>query len=350
MIAEVQDLLNRMTEQLESYDLSATCAELHDTIDAMTNWYVRLSRRRFAGKDETSIEEKTDALNTLYDVLLTFSQVLAPFCPFMTDAIYQNLVKDDHGSIHLTDWPEVKKLSHLEERLLRRTRILRRIVSLGLSLRSGAKLKLRQPLLKATVALSPQLLGGETLDLDEIALIRDELNVKEVEILADPKSLALPILQIDARKVGPRLGGRVQELIKIGKEGNFTQEADGSFTVAGEKIGAEEAAVLYMGKTEDGSVAGDKGIVLELDRTVTEELKLEGMARDVIRAVQQARKDAGMRVDEKITLQITGMDHVLKNFGSLIEAETTAVLGKSSGESMDLDLDDVKVTFAFERL
>ena len=130
----VQDLVNRMTKELDAYELSATCSELYNTIDALTNWYVRLSRRRFAGKgslvtvagsmDENE-QEQNAALSTLYDVLITFSQLLAPFCPFIAEAVYLNLVPEDHGSVHLTDWPEPRKLTAKEEQLITKTRVLR---------------------------------------------------------------------------------------------------------------------------------------------------------------------------------------------------------------------------------
>ncbi|NOS67089.1 MAG: class I tRNA ligase family protein, partial [Candidatus Peribacteraceae bacterium] len=268
--AEVQDLVNRMTEQLDNYDLSATCGELHDTIDALTNWYVRLSRRRFAGKaglhtTEEAMEEmnegdRMDAISTLHDVLLTLSQLLAPFCPFITESIYLNLVPEEHGSIHLTDWPAVKKLSSAEEKLIAKTRVLRTVASLGFKIRSAGKIKLRQPLAKATVAVPPSLLKGDAINSSEIQLLQEELNVQAVDIVADPGAIAQSFAQVDARKVGPRLGARVQEIIQAGKRGDFAVQKDGSVLILDEVLGPDEVAVMYRGR-EGEDVAADKGIV-----------------------------------------------------------------------------------------
>jgi isoleucyl-tRNA synthetase/bisphosphoglycerate-dependent phosphoglycerate mutase len=354
--AEMQDLTNRMTEQLERYDLSATCAELADSVDALTNWYVRLSRRRFAGKgsiherdDETAMteEDRDHALSTLYDVLLTLSQLLAPFCPFITEAMYLNLVADDHGSVHLTDWPEAKELTKTERELLRKTRLLRTIVSLGLKVRADRQVKLRQPLAKATVAL-PKDLQREELTDDEIRLLREELNVKEIDVVSDPGSLATPIAQVDARKVGPRLGKKVQELIVAGKKGDFTQEKNGTVVIHGETLAADEAKVVYVGK-EGADVAADRGIVIGIDTVVTPELELEGCGRDLIRAVQKQRKEAGLSVTDRIKLQVDGAPEILKFCGTMIAEETNATLGTANGESFEAELNGKKVTFQFEK-
>ncbi len=346
---EVQDLVNRMTEQLEGYDLSATCGELYETIDALTNWYVRLSRRRFAGKsgmhEVTSAmtdrsEDQEDALATLYDVLLTISQLLAPFCPFITEAMYMNLAKDEHGSIHLTNWPESKKLKKAEVDLLKKTRILRKIVSLGLSLRSDKKVKIRQPLGKAIVAVPPSL--NIEFTASEMQLLQEELNVKSIEVVDDPGTLADAFAQVDARKAGPRLGGRVQEIIQAGKRGEFTQNDDGTLTILGETLSPEEAKVVYRGK-EGEDIAADHGIVVSMDLTITEELKKEGIARDLIRAIQQLRKEKEFEMQDTVPVHVQGADDILKEFGDMIAQETNSVWQENDGEETPVDLDGVEV-------
>lgn len=352
---EVQDLVNRMTHELDSYQLSSTCDELFDTIDALTNWYVRLSRRRFAGK--TGFHDKDDsidmdldqqnAIGTLYDVLLTITQLVAPFCPFITDAMYLNLTKDDHGSVHLTDWPEVKKLTKEDQALLTRQRMLRSIVSLGLSIRSDKKIKVRQPLAKATVAI-PSSLAGKVLSHAELQLLREELNVKSVEIVDDPGSLAETIAMVDARKVGPRLGGRVQDVIKAGKAGDFAVQEDGSVLILEERMSPDEVSIVYRGK-EGQDVAANKGVVVSMDTAVTDELKLEGQARDLIRAIQQLRKDSGYDVSDKVTVSIEGADAILETFADMIAKETNVVIGAAEGEPHTLDLDDSSATLRMSR-
>ncbi|NLG06874.1 class I tRNA ligase family protein, partial [Candidatus Peribacteria bacterium] len=220
--AEMQDLVNRMTAQMDAYDLSATCAELGDSIDALTNWYIRLSRRRFAGKSaaepsrSASVKaglaqgekERDDALYTLYDVLLTLSQTMAPFCPFITDAMYMNLVPGSHHSVHLTDWPNVRPLSESEHCLIAKNRLLRRIVSLGMSIRSEQTIKVRQPLAEATIAVPPARMQECTLTDADQHMLKQELNVKTLHFVQDPGDLAQAYAQVDARAVGPRLGAR----------------------------------------------------------------------------------------------------------------------------------------------
>jgi isoleucyl-tRNA synthetase/bisphosphoglycerate-dependent phosphoglycerate mutase len=355
--AEVQDLVNRMTEELDRYDLSATCNELGETIDALTNWYVRLSRRRFAGKGIEEAEEASgdrergeqhDALVTLYDVLLTFSQLLAPFCPFVTEAIYLNLVPEEHGSVHLTDWPEVRELTDEERSLIAQNRVMRTIVSLGNTLRSGKRIKVRQPLAQATVALPPALKKTAALTEEETSLLQRELNVKEIAFTDEPGSLAQVVALVDARTVGPRLGARVQEIIVAGKRGEFTEKPDGSVLILDEVLSPAEVQITYRG-TEGTDVAADRGIVVSLDTTVTPALQKEGLARDLIRTIQKLRKDSGLAYTDRIALAVEGLDDVVDTFRGEIAEETRAEWKENNGTSQELHLDGSKVTIRFAK-
>ncbi|MEK7218577.1 MAG: class I tRNA ligase family protein, partial [Patescibacteria group bacterium] len=368
--AEVQDLSNRMTAELEHYDLSATCGELSASIDALTNWYVRLSRRRFAGKgsihpssdsghvqkeegDAGQQEDRQAALATLYDVLLTISQLLAPFAPFIAESMYLNLVGEEHGSVHLTDWPAERELTVEERALLEKTRLLRTIVSLGLKLRAEAKVKLRQPLAKATVAIPASLSGAEgredPLTDGELRLLQEELNVKEIALIEDPGALGTPVALVDARKAGPRLGARVQEIIQAGKRGEFTQGKDGSVVIGEERLAPDEVRIVYAGK-EGRGVAGDRGVVVGLDTAVTDRLALEGCGRDLIRAVQRERKEAGLSHTDRIKLQVEGADNVLEECGAMIEAETNATFADAKGTQHETEMNGKKVRFRFEKV
>ncbi|MBI2523925.1 class I tRNA ligase family protein, partial [Candidatus Peregrinibacteria bacterium] len=305
--AEVQDLVNRMTAELDRYNLSATCGEIHATIDALTHWYIRLSRRRFAGKDIDDCGDlpsdhpvQHQALATLYDILLTFVRLLAPFCPFITEAIERNLVPEEHNSVHLTDWPNTRVLSLEEHALLQKTRTLRRIVSLGLRARSEAGIKLRQ--------------------------------------LSDPGALGERIALVDARKAGPRLGARVQEVINAGKRGEFEERDDGAVRILDELLTPEEVRIVYQGSNGE-QVQGEGGIVVRVDTQMTDALRQKGLARDLIRAVQRLRKETGLRLTERIVLQIEGNRETLKNYGDLIARETRATLGHSDSPPHVLDID-----------
>jgi len=276
------------------------------------------------------------------------SQLLAPFCPFITDAIYLNLVREDHGSIHLTDWPTTRTLTEEEEELLRKNRLLRTIVSLGLKLRADAGVKLRQPLAKASVAL-PASLREEPLTDEETALLQEELNVKRIDVTDDPGTLGMPIAKVDARVAGPRLGARVQDVIAAGKRGEFTLGKNGVIVILDEALTSDEATVVYVGK-EGRNVAGDKGVVVSLDTGLTEELSLEGCGRDLIRAVQRERKAAGLGIADRITLQIEGAAPVLHFCGTMIAEETNATFAENLGPWHDAELNGEKVRFRFERI
>jgi isoleucyl-tRNA synthetase len=352
MLAEVQDLALRMTKQLDAYDLSACCSELHATIDALTNWYIRLSRRRFAGKGDQGepladgLEAQHDALHTLHEVLVTLCQLLAPICPFLTDALFLNLTRQTRDSVHLSDWPIFPALTAEQEGLLARTRLTRSIVSLGLKLRSEVKVRVRQPLQLVTVALPPKLLAQLT--ADDKTLIAQELNVKDVHLSDDPGSLGRAIAQVNARKVGPRLGGRVQEIIAAGKRGDFTIEPDGMLLILDERLAPDEVTIAYQA-AEGQQVVADGGIVVSLDTRLTPALVEEGLMRDLIRAVQQLRKDAGLSVADEIDLQVTGAEALLAHAADTLCRETNARLQTVVAEAHTVELEDVHVTIRFQK-
>ncbi|MEQ1849857.1 MAG: class I tRNA ligase family protein [Candidatus Peribacteraceae bacterium] len=339
IVLKTQELVNRMTTELDNYDLSATCAELAGSIDDLTNWYVRLSRRRLAGKDG----DAKDALDTLYRVLIANAQLLAPFCPFVTEAMYLNLVTEEHGSIHFTDWPTSKELSNDDQALLRLMENTRTVVTLGLSLRSDEKIRVRQPLASVTVALPPSDAAGVIKEL-----IEEELNVKSITVSKDAGSLATPTVSVDARKVGPRLGSKVQELIKAGKAGDF-RVVDGGVEILGEVLTPEEAKIVYQGK-EDKKVAADHGIVVALDTTLSDALVLEGDARELVRVIQDLRKDAGLEFTDTIVLSLTGADDLVKEHEVMLLNETKAVFGEVKGKKSAVDIGERKVEIGFRRL
>ncbi len=355
--AELQDLTNRVTTALEAYDLAKAAAELQDGLDGLTNWYIRLSRRRFAGKgpgetveasaDQFSQDQRA-ALDTLYDALLTFIRLLAPFCPFITDAIYLNLTKQDHGSVHLADWPEEKKLTKTELAMLEKTRVLRNVVSLGMTIRSENKVKVRLPLRSATIAMPSSVLHAKDFSDEDRSLLAQELNVKEIAFSDDPGSLGERTVSVNARLVGARLGKKVQEVIVAGKRGEFTENADGTLTILGETFTAEEAPLRYMG-AEGRGVAAAGGVIVSLDTQTDPALLLEGDARELIRHIQQQRKDAGLSVQDRIVIQVTGNDELMATHGKAIADQTNGVLGAASDHTSTLELDSGTLTLTFSR-
>ena len=193
-----------------------------------------------------------------------------------------------------------------------------------MSLRAEANIKVRQP-------LQTLRLVGAPLQEDDVKIVQEELNVKEVQMLEDASDIADRIVEVNARVVGPRLGGKVQDIIKAAKAGNFTENKDGTITVLGETLSAEEAPVVYRGK-EGHAVASEKGVVVSLDTEISDELALEGLARDIVRSVQALRKEKGLQVSDKITLEAgEGVDAVLKEHQKLVEQETNGEFAQSGG-------------------
>lgn len=343
IVAETQDLVNRVTKKMDAYDLSGACAEITDTLDALTNWYIRLSRRRFAGKtgiDDAegggSAEDQREALSTLYGVLITVCKLLAPFCPFVTDAIYLNLVPETNGSVHLTDWPATRELEKAERLAIDKNRALRLIVSLGNKIRSEQKIKVRQPLGKATVTL-PGTLDAKKIGLtdDDIALLREEMNVEMIDFSADSGGVQ-KIAKVDARKVGPRLGGRVQQVIQKGKAGEFTEEPDGTIVIDGERLSPDEVSIAYQAEEGQG-VAADHGVVVKLDTAITDNLKKKGLVRDVIRSIQKVRKESGYKMGEEVTIGI-GDDFkaLIAGFEDIVIQQTNVRFGPPQGAKQSI--------------
>jgi len=338
IILKTQELVNKMTEELDGYDLSATCAHLAGSIDDLTNWYVRLSRRRLAGKEEG----QNEALDTLYRILLANAQLLAPFCPFISEAIYLNLVTEEHGSVHFSDWPATVEITAEDHKILDLMDNTRTVVRLGLKLRAESKIRVRLPLTSVTFALPPSNTAGVLKDL-----ITEELNVKQVIDVVDSSELCTRFALVDARAVGPRLGAKVQQLIREGKAGNF-EEKNGKVVILGEELSPGEAQIVYQGKEGKKCVA-EQGIVVDLDTTVTDALKLEGLARELVHVIQNKRKEAGLEFTDTITLSLTGADDILAAHKELVLEETRAAEGENDGKPEQVEIDGRTVTISFKK-
>ena len=302
-----------------SYDAAMALVEL---AESLSNWYVRRSRSRFwaAGLDA----DKRDAFATLHEALSTLSLLIAPFVPFLSEEMYQNLqvhagVVGHSESVHLARYPEVDA-SIIDQRLVEETRAVRDIVSLGLSVRTANKLKVRQPLARVDVVFN----DGELLArLDEYkALIREELNVHEVRFMFPGHEDGAVAFRIkpNFRALGPRLGKNVQAAKK------FLEAADGSalyadlsrsgkvaITIEGERyeLGPEEIQVTAEAAPGFAAETGRIGVVV-LHTTLTEELVDEGLLREVTSRVQAARKDLGLEFAARIELWLDGSERLLR--------------------------------------
>ena len=305
LLAKTRDLVEAVTADLEGFDSTLASAKLRDFADVLTNWYVRRSRDRFW----TGVAEDgsgSEAFDTLYTVLETLTRVAAPLLPLVTEQIWKGLTGG--RSVHLTDWPDAAEFP-ADDALVDAMDRIRAISSTTLSLRKQAGLRVRLPLAALTVVAE----NVDALRPFE-AILRDELNVKSVELveLQEGSASAYGItskLTVNARAAGPRLGKQVQQVIGAARAGDWS-EHDGVVTVGGiELVEGEYELVLETAQADEESssalalLAGG-GFVL-LDTRTTPELEAEGLARDVIRAVQDTRKAAGLDVSDRIRLALT---------------------------------------------
>jgi isoleucyl-tRNA synthetase len=313
LLAKTRDLIEDVTGDLEKLDSTLAASRLRDFADVLTNWYVRRSRDRFwagVAADGTG----ADAFDTLYTVLETVTRVAAPLLPLVSERIWQGLTGG--RSVHLTDWPDAAAFP-ADPGLVTAMDQVRLISSTVLSLRKKAGLRVRLPLASLTVVTTdtPALAGFE-------GILRDELNVKGVTLVEQQPDSAESYgitskLTVNARAAGPRLGKQVQQVIKAARSGDWT-ESDGVVTAGGIELAAGE----YELELQAASTAADAESVLNtsalallagggfvlLETTTTPELEAEGLARDLIRAVQDTRKSAGFEVSDRIRLDVVFFD------------------------------------------
>ena len=318
ILAKLREYVAAMTDQLDNYEVAAACDSTRSFLDVLTNWYIRRSRERFWDED-------ADAFDTLYTVLEVVCRVTAPLMPLTTEEVWRGLTGE--RSVHLTDWPDADDLP-ADDALVASMDTVRDVCSAGSALRKAANLRNRLPLSKLTVVTEADLTGFDS-------LVADELNLKGVELLAvdAPEATAYGVsqrLSVNARAAGPRLGKDVQLAIKGSKSGDWSVAEDGTVTAGGlALVEGEYALETVAGTSQEDSVIGmlPRGGFVVLDTAVTPELEAEGTARDLVRAVQQARKDAGLQVSDRIVLTISGPADVLdaaRTHEALIAEETLA--------------------------
>src|SRR5690349_3898675 len=295
ILAKTAELIDDVQRQMDDYDISGAAASVRSYLDALTNWYVRRSRDRFWAGDR-------DAFDTLATVLEAVCRVVAPLAPLTTEEIWRGLTGE--RSVHLTDWPSASSLP-ADHELVASMDAIRDVASAALSLRKARALRVRLPLARLTVATpgAAALAGfGD--------LLADEVNVKEVVFTGDVSAYSQKVLTVVPRALGPRLGKQVQQVIKAVKAGEW-ELVDGTPVAAGVTLQEGEYELKQVASDVENSAPLPAGAgVVVLDTVVTPELLAEGLARDVIRVVQQARRDAGLDVSDRIELTVSATDAV----------------------------------------
>jgi isoleucyl-tRNA synthetase len=316
ILAKTRAAVTEIETLLDGYNVGAACQALRDHLEVLTNWYIRRSRTRFWAGEPA-------ALDTLWTVLETVTRAAAPLLPLITEAIWRGLTGG--ASVHLEDWPDVSDWNPDpdEPELTEAMDLVRIVCSTALGLRKAHQLRVRLPLASLTIAHPA---AGSLAPFTE--LIAEEVNVKAVELSAEPASLGRFELAVNPRVLGPRLGGQVQQVIRAVKAGSWTQAGD-RIEAAGVELEPGEYELKLAAADPDSTSAlpGNTGLIA-LDLRVTPELAAEGTARDVVRIVQQARRDAGLAVSDRIRLDI-GVDgavaDAVRAHAGFIAAETLAV-------------------------
>lgn len=262
ILGELQALIGKTTDALDSYDLQRSSRAIVDFMDDLTNWYVRRSRRRFW--ESGLSDDKLSAYETLYRVLTDLSKVLAPFCPFISDAVYRALTNKE--SVHLELYPEFQR-TWVSTKLLSDMKRTKDLVTLGLALRGREKIRVRQPLARAII--------GEEFDPYYIEILKDELNIKDIEV-ADMSTIARKVCKPNARLIGPRFGKSVQEIITKAKNGEFTELPNGGVQVGEFQLEPGDFEMAYEPLDVSGlQVEGGFGTVIAIDMQITDDLRLE---------------------------------------------------------------------------
>ncbi len=317
--------VERVTQALEAYDVVQATRELQDFVDDLSNWYIRTSRPRFWGPGLG--RDKRAAYHTLYTALRTLALLLAPFTPFLAEALWQNLRTEDHPeSVHLADWPEPFPREEVLEGQMQR---VREVVELGLAGRNRAKIKVRQPLRTLFVVEKS---GDRAIPEELWALAREELNVLELRFVSDLSSVLVPRVTPDFRKLGPRLGRLAQlagarvraaspewvrELLRGGRAQLDLDGEAVEIHVDEVQVAWEPAPGLMCLETPGGAVA--------LDIRLDEELRKLGDLRELVHRIQLLRKEAGFEVTDRIVLGYEGeLAGIFQGFPEKIQAEVLA--------------------------
>jgi len=348
ILSRLSGTVSTATAALTSYEPLDAAQAVASLVDDVSNWYVRRSRRRFWRTDpDAPATDPLAAQATLHAVLTTLSLLLAPMCPFVSDTMWRHLTgAADDQSVHLADWPAADP-ALVDEALEGQMALARRLTSLGRAARSEAQVKVRQPLARALVFLPS---GAPEILRDVVA---DELNVDEVDTADELSEVIEFELVPNFRTLGPRLGERVKELKPAlaaldGAAAAAALEAGESIgvTLGGEAVELAPEDVQLRVRGQSGfAVSREGGEVVALDLALTDALRHRGLAREVVRLVQDLRKTSGLQVSDRIRLHLTGLDVIADLFDfigrEVLAVEVTSGPGAGAGEELELDDGDL---------
>ncbi len=327
ILSKMNTLIKEVDEKLEKYDITSSAIQIQNFTDELSNWYVRTNRERFWGEKLT--DDKIGAYTTLYKVLVNLCKISAPFVPFMTDEIYQNLVygldNKQPESIHLCLWPEYNE-KEVDTKLEKEMDLAYTIVKLGRSARNTSNVKNRQPLSKMLISVNtlPEYYGN---------IVKEELNVKKVELGANMSEYVhfeikpnLPVLGKEYGKLIPRIKEAISKLNQMDLANKVKNGGVEYIDIEGTQIELTSENLLVTMQGKDGyAFSGEGEIGVVLDTTITPELKEEGYIREILSKIQNMRKDKGFEVLDKINLYVAEnsmLESIMKKSEAEIKKET----------------------------
>ena len=351
----LQSLIDQTNTLMEGYYLYSVVGPALGFVDDLTNWYVRRSRRRFWRTRAGNESDKLSAFATLYQVLVTFTEVLAPVLPFITEEIHQGLAGDDAMSVHLAEYPQTDA-DAIDRDLEDAMTIVRQVVTLGRSLRSQQAVGVRQPLASLTVLTGDSEIAAVV--ANHTAIIIEELNVKEVNTSADESAMVVLTANANFKRLGPRLGSEVKAVAaalgQLGTTDIETLIATGTATVGGHVL--ELGEIVISRDPKPGVVVASEGsLSVALNIDLTDELKSEGLAREVVSRTQQIRRDLELDVSDRIVLRWHTVDHTLalaiEAHDVLIAEEVlaTSMVRGTQPEGTVCDIGDAQLTVSITK-
>ncbi|MQA76065.1 MAG: class I tRNA ligase family protein, partial [Solirubrobacterales bacterium] len=345
ILSELQAVTGEVAERMDAFDCTRAGQRLAEFVERLSNWYVRLSRRRFWDGDPT-------ALGTLRHCLLELTKMLAPFIPFVSDEIHTNLSAAGE-SVHLVDFPTPEP-ARRDPELEAGVDAALRAIELGRAARGAAKVKMRQPLAKAVIVAT----GGERAEIERLAdIVRAELNVRELEFVSEEAELVAYRVKPNYRALGPRFGKAVPQVaaaIEALEPDSAAAATKGERAVGINVDGHEhrlepDDLILSMEPIEGYEVESEAGRAVALALELDDDLRREGLAREVVHAVQNARKQAGLDVSDRITLHLDGDESLLdaaRDHQGYIAAETLATAVKYNaglGEAAEIEGRELRI-------
>ena len=320
ILSRLYTVEKNIKSSMDAYLIDEYVDPILELMDDLTNWYIRRSRRRFWGSEMT--QDKTDAFVTLHYVLVNICRLLATGAPIISEYLYKVLTGGE--SVHLTLWPEIPAEFENKE-LMQKVSVVRKVINMARSLRRQCKIKNRQPLSRLDVVL-PEGVASEYIR-EEVELISEELNIKGVDVLSDPSQIALVEYLPNFKTLGPKFGKHMKAIATAVKKGEFAENAEtGQATVSvnGEELLLEVGDIIVQHKAlDDMPVVSDSGFVVGMDIKITPELEREGWAREIIRHIQEMRKEQQYDVSDRICVAFTGAE-VPNEWSELILTETLA--------------------------